>query len=142
MKRIAAYLLVGLGLTNCAESVQDPPPSLVGKWEQMTVQTVFHDHIIELRHEDEWVKNDPGSVWLEFTADGSVNFVYDSVVYDSVASPTNTTYAYWAGSITFRNLSGGETVHPVLELSDHRLVYRSHHKVSLGTEDVTYTYQR
>ena len=137
MKRIAAYLLLGLSLTNCAESAQGPPSSLVGKWEQVTVQTVFHDHIVELLHEDEWVENDPGSVWLEFTADGSVNFVHDGV-----ATPTNTTYAYRAGRITFRDLSGGETVHPVLELSDHRLVYRTHTKMSLGTEEITFTYQR
>jgi hypothetical protein len=59
-----------------------------------------------------------------------------------VATPTNTTYAYRAGSITFRDSSGGETIHPVLELSDHRLVYRTHTKESLGTQDVTFTYQR
>ncbi len=137
MKRIAAYLLLVFGLTNCAESVPDPSLSLVGKWEQMTVQTAFHDHLIELLHEDEWVKNDPGSVWLEFAADGSVNFVHNGI-----ATPTNITYAYRAGRITFRDLSGGETVHPVLELSDHRLVYRTHRKVGLGMEDITFTYQR
>ena len=137
MKRIAAYLLLGLGLTTCTELVPAPPPSLVGKWEQLTVHTVFQDRIIGLPGEDQWVKNDPGSVWLEFAANGSVN-----LVHNGVATLTATTYAYQAGRLTFRGLPAGETVHPVLELSDHRLVYRTHTEGSTGTEDVTFTYQR
>ncbi|GAA4045144.1 hypothetical protein GCM10022409_33980 [Hymenobacter glaciei] len=92
MKRIAACLLLGPGLTNCAESVPVPTPSLVGKWEQLTVHQVFHDRRIGLPGTDEWVKNDPGSLWLEFTANGSL-----TLVHNGVATPTATTYAYQAG---------------------------------------------
>ena len=137
MKRTAAYLLLGFGLTTCAEAVPDPTPSLVGKWEQLTVHTVHKDRSIKQLDDDQLIKNDSGSVWLEFTADGSVNFGHDGV-----ATPTNTTYAYRGNRITFRDLSVGETVHPVLELSDHRLMYQTHTDYGLATDEVTFTYKR
>ncbi|MCC3155501.1 hypothetical protein Q3A66_20770 [Hymenobacter sp. BT770] len=137
MKRIAAYLLVGFGLTSCAESVPDPAPSLVGKWEQLTVHTVYKDRNFTQFDDDQWVNNDAGSVWLEFAADGCVN-----LVHNGVATPTETTYTYQGGRITFRGTPLGETHHPVLELSDHRLVYHTHTDKGVGTEDVTFTYKR
>ena len=101
MKRIAAYLFVGFGLTNCAESVPNPTPSLVGKWEQLTVHKVFRDRIIELPGNDEWVKNEPDSVLLEFTANGSVN-----LVHNGVAKPTETTYTYQGGRMRWSGKPG------------------------------------
>lgn len=137
MKRIAAYLLLGFSLTNCAESVPDPAPSLVGKWEQLTVYKVYHDRTITQLDHDEREEDEPGSVWVAFAANGTIQ-----LVHNGVATPTHTTYAYQAGNITFRGLPLGETVHPVLELSAHRLVYRTHTEGNNGTEDITFTYQR
>ena len=87
MKRTAAYLLLGYSLTTCAEAV--PTPSLVGKWEQLTVHTVYKDRSIKQLDDDQWIKNDSGSVLLEFTADGCVN-----LVHNGVATPIETTYTY------------------------------------------------
>ena len=129
--------MLGLGLTTCAESVPSPVPSLGGKWEQLTVHTVYKDRTIKQLDDDQWEKNEPGSIWVEFAANGTVQ-----LVHNGVATPTNTTYTYQAGSLTFRSLPLGETVHPVLELSVHHLVYRTHTEGSTGTEDVTFTYQR
>lgn len=136
MKRPAAYLLLGLFLSHCAPAVPSLPPSPVGRWEQLGVRTVTFNLAGQML-DDHYEENAPGSVWLELTPTGTV-YLWDQ----GLAKPTSTTYAYRAGQLIFRSLPLGETFHPVLVLSPHRLVYQTHEPGSTQTEDRTYTYRR